>query len=156
MGATRTVEELEVDPEGVTVSSHPDREPAIHLVEEEGALALVTFGDTDRLTRSRWHEHLRLEPCCRDVSRLGDLRRKNAFFDEKHVGVKTRTLVTGHHLTNGAVHGHDLATRQDTLQRNHVIELDELTGGHADPELEGCCIFGPEDPSDHLFHLHRE
>jgi hypothetical protein len=71
MGATVSVDELEVDPERFAVAGQTDRQSAIHLIKEQGAITLLPSGDPHLLTGPRRDKDLWLESGGCDMCRLG-------------------------------------------------------------------------------------
>jgi hypothetical protein len=62
--------------------------------------------------------------------------------------------VTGPDLGHHPIDLDDLAGRQDTFQRDHIVELEVGTLVDAHPELERGRIFGADHPANDLF-CHR-
>ena len=156
MSATLAVEELEVDPKRVAVAGDTDREASLHLVEEQGALALFVFGDAHRLAGTWRHEHLGLESRRGDLGGLRDLGGKDPVFDQEDIGVEPGTFVTCDHLAHRPVHADQLTRGEHPLQGDDVVELDELAITHPDPEFERGGVTGSENSADHLVHRDRE
>ncbi len=148
MCAPLPVDELEVHPKGLARASPAHRYLALHAIEEQGPVTLLVGGDADVLAGTGRHEHLGLEAGGGNLGGLGHLGRQDAVLDEKHVGVEARPLVPGHHLADGPVYAHELARRQNPLQGDDVVELEELPLADTHPELEWRGISGPEDPTD--------
>jgi hypothetical protein len=75
------------------------------------------------------------------------LRRQLPALVEKDVGVEPRPLVPGPHLGDEPEDADGLAVRELPLERDHVVELEELAVGDRDPELEGGSVLGADDPA---------
>ena len=152
MGAALPVDEFEVGEEGLSVARRPDREPALHPVEEQGLVALNAVGSANRLSGSWRHEDLGFDPCGRDLGCLHHLSRQHSVLDQEHIRVESSPFVPGAHLADGPEDLYELPGGKDTLQGHDIVELQVFAVGHPDPELEWCGVDGPQHTTDHLLH----
>ena len=107
--AARAVDEVEVGEQRLAVAAEPDRQLALHAVEEQRLVALVArapggprapgSGGTYTSGSTRVVVHLR------GLDRLG---RQHAVGDEEHVRVEARAFVAGPHLGDDSREPHRL------------------------------------------------
>ena len=154
--AARTVEEVEVQVHRETVAAEPDRQPRLHLVEEQRDVALGARRAPDLGAGLRRNEHLGIETRGEHLRGFDVLRREHTVGDEEDVGVETRALLAGPHLGDDAREPHRLLTpRNPALAHDDVVELEVLLRRHRDPEREGRRVFRAEDAPDGFLVVER-
>ena len=79
------------------------------------------------------------------------LGREHPVLDQEHVAVEAGSFVPGANLRHDAVDSdrRPPSPGSHALERDHVVELEELLGRDRDPELERRRILGADHASDH-------
>jgi hypothetical protein len=92
------------------------------------------------------------------LGRLHDLGGQQSLLDQKDIGIKSRTLVTGPNLRHHAIYVDNLASGEEAFESDDIVELKKTLRVDPHPKLERGGIFGADDPANrshiHLFHFH--
>ena len=146
--AACAVEEFQVPVDDLTVAAQPEREASGHLIEEEGALAVIPCRALHRAARQRWHVDLGLQASDADVRGPRRAGRQDRLLHQKDVGVELHALVPGFHDIDHAVQGDRLTVGQLGADDHDVVQLEVLALLDGNPELQRHRVLGAEDPSN--------
>ena len=133
--APGAVEEVEVGVERLAVAAEPDRQLALHRVEEQRVVALVARppGAPRRPGSGGTNISGSTRVACTSAAST-DLGRQHAVGDEEHVGVEAGALVAGPHLRH---HAGDRTVPSPpgsvAVERHDVVELEVLARARPRP-----------------------
>ena len=152
MRAARAVDEVEVGVQRLAVAAEPDRQLALHLVEEERVVALVALrpphlarpgsGGTNISGSTRV-----VITSAASTASAGSTpsAMRNTSESKRAPSWRARTWVT----TPGEPHRF-VAPGHRALADDDVVELEVLVGRERDPERQRGGVLGAEDPPDRL------
>ncbi len=121
--AARSIEEIDVAVDRGLVAADPERQPALHPIEEERHVAL---GDREAhgLARARRHEDLGIDARHRHPRRHRHRCRQHAVGDQEDVRIELGAFVAGAHEVDDAVEMDGAAVGERGAHDDHVVELE--------------------------------
>ena len=150
MRAAGAVHEIEVHVDRFVIPAEARRQPVVPMLPAQGFGPLRILGAVHLVAGQGRHEDFRFEPGGGHERGFGGFRRQYPVGNEEHVGIEPHAFVAGPHLGHDAVDLYRFPARYVALGGDDIVELQELLGGHADPELQWGGVLGSDHPADRV------